>query len=88
MSKAIKFDGDADKVSVIDWIDKSTATKQNIDKDSIRIHILDIKVTPIDLANDSEWRTALQRHGVYKLSPMEIMALGLTKYELERRMAI
>jgi hypothetical protein len=78
---------EVDKQEIIQWMDQERmkiAKWANLD--SLKIVIYECTIKPIDL-DDVDWRTELQRSGVKKLSVLEIEALNLVKYELERRMA-
>ena len=57
------------------------------DPGTLRIKAFEMRVVDVDLEHDPSWRTELQRHAVAKLNRMEIEALSLEKYEIERRMA-
>jgi hypothetical protein len=84
---ARKFEIDTSKLDIIAWMDrlKSSAAKFG-NVDSIRVMVFETTLTKVDL-DDIEWKTILQRNAVSKLSKIEIEALGLEKFEIERRLA-
>jgi hypothetical protein len=84
---ARQFDIDTPKEEIISWVDKAKSGMSRIAYlDSIRVMVFETNLTEIS-KDDIEWRTVLQRHAVGKLMRMEIEALGLEKYEIERRLA-
>jgi hypothetical protein len=86
-AQARQFAVDDPKEDIIYWMDyeRPKITKwANVD--SLRIMLYECTVTPVS-ADDIEWRTILQRTAVEKLSNLEIEALGLEKYEIERRLS-
>jgi hypothetical protein len=94
LAKTFAFD--APKSELIDWISKirigATSSQYgnslaNYNLDTIRILVYTVDINPID-SDDIEWKTLLQRSALKKLLKMEIEALGLEKYEIERRLAI
>ena len=84
---ARQFDVDVDKEDIIYWMDveRPKITKwANVD--TMMIELYECTTTPID-AEDLDWKTALQRTAMEKLSVLQIEALGLEKYEIERRLS-
>jgi len=78
------FDIDHEKADILAWMDYERgkiAKWANMDTACIMLY--ETKITKV-LADDVNWRTELQRNGVAKLSRLEIEALGLEKYEIER----
>lgn len=86
-ANARQFDIDIDKEDVIYWMDQE---RPKITKwanvDTLKIMVYECNTTEVS-ADDLEWRTALQRTAMEKLSVLQIEALGLAKYEIERRLA-
>ncbi len=86
-AQARHFDTDTDKADIIYWMDveRPKITKW-ANTDTLKIMRYVCTVVPVS-ADDIEWRTVLQRTAVSKLSNLEIEALGLEKYEIERRLS-
>lgn len=86
-AQAMHFDFDVDKETVIRWMDSERVKIGKwANTDTIRIMMYECTATSIS-PDDLEWRTFLQRNAVSKLSSLEIEALGLEKYEIERRLS-
>lgn len=86
-AQALHFDVEVDKETIVNWMDgeRSKITKW-ANTDTIKIMLYECKATTVS-ADDIEWKTILQRTAVSKLSNLEIEALGLEKYEIERRLS-
>ncbi len=86
-ANARQFEIDIDKEDLIIWMDQE---RPKITKwanvDTLKIMIYECKTTEIS-SDDIEWKTALQRTAMEKLSVLQIEALGLAKYEIERRLS-
>jgi hypothetical protein len=86
-SMARRFELDIDKAEVLEWIESERGKiARYADPDTMKIMIFEQTLIPVP-DNDIEWKTSLQRSGVAKLSKLEIEALGLEKYEIERRLS-
>lgn len=86
-AQAMHFDFEVDKETIINWMDSERSKISKwANTDSIRIMLYECTATPVS-ADDFDWRTILQRTAVSKLSNLEIEALGLEKYEIERRLS-
>jgi len=86
-ASARQFELDVDKAVVIEWMDREREHLARFaDVDTMKIAVFEWTVLPIS-EDDIEWRTSLQRSGVNKLSRLEIEALSLEKYEIERRLS-
>jgi hypothetical protein len=84
---ARNFDMDVDKAVVLEWMDSERIhVARYADADTMKIMVFERTLSPV-ADDDIEWRTSLQRSGVNKLSRLEIEALGLEKYEIERRLS-
>lgn len=83
------FDLDVEKEIVLEMIDRARAAvilAKQLNLSSFRIMIYETSLTEVS-ADDYEWKLELQRNGVAKLTRLEIEALGLQKFEIERKMA-
>jgi hypothetical protein len=87
-SMAHMFPIDYPKEDIIVWVDKATkGISRYADLDSLKIMIFETLLHTVDM-EDIEWKTALQRNGVGKLTTLEVRSMGLEKYEIERRLSL
>ena len=86
--EADQYGTDVDKSELALIIDKIKryAICRTVDLDTLCFMHFETKLSPIDITNP-DWASALQRNAVKKLNTMEIKALGLEKYEIDRRMS-
>jgi hypothetical protein len=86
---ANQFDLDTPKEEILDWIDQITgasAITRNANPTTLRVMIFETQLFEIS-EDDYDWKVELQRNGVGKLTRAEVLALGLEKFEIERKMA-
>jgi len=83
---AFHFDFDTDKSELVSFLDRYKSVLSKYDADTVSFVIYETALYEVDVT-DYEWSTALQRNAVKKLSTMEIRALGVEKFEIERRMS-
>lgn len=85
-AEAFLFDIDTDKAILVSFLDRYKTILSKHDADSISFMVYETGLQEVDVT-EYEWATALQRNAVKKLSIMEIKALGVEKYEIERRLS-
>lgn len=86
-ANARQFEMDYDKSSILKWLDSERVKiSKQADLDTLTIMLYETKTTAVPL-DDPEWRAEIQRNAVSKLTNLEVEALSLEKYEIERRMA-
>ena len=87
---ARQFNLDTPKEEILAWVNR-IVSNANLSKqaniNTLRIMLFETQLTEISVVDDYDWRQELQRNGVAKLTHMEIEALGLEKFEIERKMA-
>lgn len=84
-SDAFHFDFDADKSELVSLLDRYKNILSKYEADTVAFVIYETALYEVDVT-EYEWSTALQRNAVKKLSTMEIKALGVEQFEIERRM--
>ena len=71
---------------VIQWVERiKTSVGRACNTNTMRVMVFEMKVREID-GDDSEWNKALRMNAISKLTEQEIVALGLQKHEIERRL--
>ena len=84
--EAFQFDLDIEKSELVSLLDRYRNILSKYEADSVAFMIYETSLHEVDIT-EYDWATALQRNAVKKLSTMEIKALGVEKFEIERRMS-
>jgi len=85
-NEAFHFDIETDKADLVSLLDRYKTILSKYESDTVAFMIYETALHEVDVT-DYEWSTALQRNAVKKLSIMEIKALGVEKFEIERRLS-
>jgi len=86
--RAAQFDVHSPKEKILEFLDAQLRRQKpgTVIADSLTLIRYRTSLEAVNV-DTHEWRVELQRHGVSKLSPMEIKALRLESVEMERRLA-
>jgi hypothetical protein len=71
---------------VIQWIERiKSSVGRTCNPNTMKVMVFEMSLREID-DDDSEWNKALRMNAISKLTEQEIVALGLQKHEIERRL--
>lgn len=71
---------------VIQWIERiKSSVGRTCNPNTMKAMVFEMSLREID-DDDSEWNKALRMNAISKLTEQEIVALGLQKHEIERRL--
>ena len=71
---------------IIQWMERiKSSVGRTCNPNSMRAMIFEMNLRPIS-DEDSDWNKALRMNAISKLTEQEIVALGLQKHEIERRL--
>ena len=71
---------------VIQWMERiKTSVGRSCNPATMRVMVFEMSLREIG-EEDSDWNKALRMNAISKLSEQEIIALGLQKHEIERRL--
>lgn len=71
---------------VIQWMERiKTSVGRSCNPATMRVMVFEMSLREIG-EEDSDWNKALRMNAISKLSEQEIVALGLQKHEIERRL--